>query len=188
MADISFLNPITVFTDIGGVAIDILTKRTENYENIITQNPIEDGSPSTDHITNLPPKISLSGGFSDIQIDTLTGTILNPLKAVKGLAKTQFDKLLEMYVSKETFELMDGLHLFKDMQFKSLKEVKDREGFSVFFEAEIWNIIKVELDANNGTINTDIDALDRFSVQWQSFVNAGGITSTDALESIGILA
>ncbi len=189
--DLTFLNPITILSSIGGaagVSIDILTKRVENYENIITQNPIEDGSPTTDHITNLPPKITLSGGFSDLRISNLVGTVALPSNASKGLAKTNFDKLLDLYVSRATFDVMDGLHLFKNMQFKNLKEIKDKEGFSVFFEAEIWHIIKVNLDVVSVPVETMFDALNRFVTQAQLLMQVGTITESYSLKDIGILA
>lgn len=188
MSDLRFINPITVFTDIGSISIDRLDKRTETYDNIITQNPIEDGSPTTDHITNLPPRINLSGGFSDIRIQNLIGTVLNPENAIKGLAKTQFDKLLELYIKKDTFQVMDGLHLFKNMQFKTLREIKDREGFSVFFEAEIWNIIKVKFDTVVRPIREGTDPEDRFKTQVHPLVQIGGINSPTSLLPLGILA
>ncbi len=189
MADPRFLNPITILADIGGLSIDVITKRVENYENIITQNPIEDGSPTTDHITNLPPKITLSGGFSDVRISNLLGTAFNPTNAFKGLAKTSFDTLLELYALKETFDVMDGLHLFKDMQFKNIQEIKDREGFSVFFQAEIWGIRKVNIGNNLVTIGGQLDSLNRQKVAAALNVQVGVVSTNDAvLSGLGILA
>ena len=43
-------------------------------------------------------------------------------QSFKGLAKTQFDKLLELKISRKTFKVMDGLHQFKDMLIKKEAE------------------------------------------------------------------
>jgi hypothetical protein len=189
MADFRFLNPITVLSDIGGISIDVTQRLEEDYEHIITQNPIEDGSPTTDHVTNLPPKINLRGGFSDIRITNLLGTILDPTAAIKGRAKTEFDKLLDLFVSRETFLVMDGLHLFKDMQFKRLQLLKEKEGFALFFEAEIWNIRKISLGlgASGPTIKSPSDSVDRFLVTPQLLTSVGAVSVKDSLQSIGVL-
>lgn len=189
MTDIRFLSPITVLSNIGGISIDITQKSGETYENIITQNPIEDGSPTTDHITNLPVKVQIQGGFSDIRISNLVGTTLATQNAIKGLAKTNFDKLLELYAERETFTVMDGLHAFKDMQFKTLQQTKDREGFSVFFEAELWRIIKINIDNTQArSVQNSIDATDRLLVAPQLLLQVGAISEPDSLEQLGILA
>ncbi len=189
MADARFLNPLTVLSKIGGIAIDITQRVNENYEHIITQNPVEDGSPTTDHVTNLPPKISIQGGFSDLSITNLVGPALDLTKAVKGRAKTEFDKLLDLFASRETFELMDGFHLFKDMQFKSLQLLKEREGFSIFFQAELWNIRKVSLDPGGllKTISSALDSVDRLVVTPQLLSTVGSVSVKDSLQSIGVL-
>jgi len=185
--DFRFINPITVLSDIGGYSVDVTTGVVENYEHIITQNPIEDGSPTTDHITNLPPKISISGGFSDLRISKLAGPALTQ-DATKGLAKENFDKLLQLYAERKTFDLMNGFHLFKDCQFKSLRLRKDREGFSIFFDAEIWVIIKVLLDSAFDIEFSAADALNRKKMNVQLLQQVGTVSTENSLVSIGVLA
>lgn len=187
MTDIRFLSPLTILADIGGISIDISQRIGEEYNNIITQNPIEDGSPTTDHIVNLPPRVTIEGGFSDIRLTNLVGAALDPTAAIRGLAKTQFDRLLELSLTRQTFDVMDGFHLFKDMQFKSIQLQKDRPGFSIFFVAELWSILKVEID----TVTTAIDSLnslDRTKVVTQLTLNVGAVSVSQSLQSIGVLA
>ncbi len=189
MADARFLNPLTILSKVGGIAIDITQRVNENYEHIITQNPVEDGSPTTDHVTNLPPKITIQGGFSDLSITNLVGPAFDLTKAIKGRAKTEFDRLLDLFAERETFEVMDGFHLFKDMQFKSLQLMKEREGFSIFFQAEIWNIRKISTATNpRANITSIIDSLNRLEVTPQLMLSVGAVTTKDSLQSIGVLA
>ncbi|MCK5601205.1 hypothetical protein KAR91_05030, partial [Candidatus Pacearchaeota archaeon] len=145
MADIRFLTPITILSNVGGINIDITRKRGEVYENIITQNPVENGSPTSDHIVNLPVKVTMEGGFTDTPTTSLVGPALSNL-SLKGRSKDLFDQLLKLNVTKETFDIMDGLHLFKDMFFKNITETKEREGFFVNFTMELWRIIKIKID------------------------------------------
>jgi len=197
MADFSFLNPISILTqfDLGaggfsGISIDITQKVTENYPKIITQNPIEDGTDTTDHITNLPPRIQIQGGFSDIKVTNLTGTTINGLAgdpSIRNRAKNKFDQLLELSISNRLFLLLDGFHLFKNVQFSSLQLLKDREGFSVFFQADLQVVNVISLSTSSRTIKT-IDALNRKIVSTTTLLTVGSTVEREtALASIGVL-
>lgn len=191
MTDIRFLDPITVLSTIGGISIDITERLAEDYTHIITENPIEDGSPTTDHITNLQPKIQIRGGFSDFRISSLVGPAVTQ-DAIKGRSKTEFDRLLDLFLSRDTFKVMDGLHLFKDMQFKNLRMIKEQEEFSVMFEAEIWNIRKVYVGGvSTARITSESDAQSRFIAAPQLLSTVGAVSTgefiSERLASIGVL-
>lgn len=188
MSDPGFLDPITVLSDIGGISIDITKRVSEEYDTIISQNPIEDGSPSTDHATNLPVKSVLQGGFSDMRISNLLGPAITQ-ESARGLAKTQFDKLLELKISRKTFKYMNGLHLFKDMLIKNLKYIKEKEGFSVMFEIELWNIrIIGSTEVKPSKLESTTDSLDRLKVVVQSPANIGSIAIAPDLTSLGVVS
>lgn len=195
MPDPSFLNPISVLTQFnpglsGGISIDITQKVTENYPKIITTNPIENGSPTTDHIVNLPPRLQIQGGFSDLKVTNLTGTTINSLTgdlSVRNRAKGKFDQLLELSLSNKLFTIMDGFHLFKNMQFSDLKLLKDKEGFSIFFQADIQGIKVVNLSSNTTAIKQE-DALTRNIVANATQLTVGATVEREAFASIGILA
>lgn len=186
MADPRFLNPVTVLADIGGVSIDVTTRVGEVYNNIITQNPIETGSPTTDHVINEPPRVTLEGGFSDMRISKLVGPVVTQ-EATRGRAKTEFDKLLDLYTQRKPFLLMDGFHLFKDMQFKTLTLEKDRPGFSIFFTAEIWNIVVVGIDESAKSIQSKEDSRNRLKVSAQGVLPVGGVPSKTSILPPGVL-
>jgi|GEM_PF-3196486 len=191
MPDPRFLNPITILADIGGISIDVTDRLEEDYDSIVTENPIEDGSPTTDHITNLPVRINLEGGFSDLVITNLVGPALTQ-EALKGRAKLQFDRLLQLKLKRETFYVMDGYHLIKDMVIKRLRLLKDKEGFYLNFAVELIQIQKVKVDnavsAPNGVVTELLDAYDRTKMSTQVLLSVGAISTTESLESVGILA
>lgn len=185
--DPRFLDPITVLSEIGGISIDITERLSEDYTHIITQNPIEDGSPTTDHITNLPAKIQIRGGFSDFRISNLVGPAVTQ-DAIRGRSVTEFDKLLDLFLRRKTFLVMDGLHLFKDMQFKNLRALKEEEEFSIYFECEIWNIRKVYVsNVKSQPLQSEEDSLNRFKVVIQPQSSVGAIGVRESLRSAGIL-
>ncbi len=147
MADFRFKNPITVLTDLGGISIDVTDGVVENYDSIVSQNPIESGSPVTDHVTILPVKITIEGSFSDIKISKLVGPIITQ-QAIKGLSKIGIDNLLLKFVDRKVFDIMNGVHAFKSMLFKSIQVIDDDPDFSLKFKAELWQIRKVSLVGN----------------------------------------
>jgi len=186
MPDPSFLNPISVRSSIGSIAIDIAQKVTENYPNIITENPIENGSPTTDHITNLPPKIQIQGGFSDIRVTNLVGSLL-PQDSIRNRAKNEFDKLLELNLKRTLFTVMDGFHLFENMFFESLQLLKEREGFSVFFQADMKGLQIIDLSKAGRKISS-ADIANRALVASTTLLTVGASTERPSLfESIGVL-
>jgi hypothetical protein len=196
MIDPTFLNPISILTQFdvggkvtggGGISIDITQKLTENYPKIITTNPIEDGSPTTDHMTNLPPRIQIEGGFSDLKMNALVGTAFS-LSSGRNRAKDQFDRLLELSISNELFSLMDGLHYFRNMQFSNLQLLKDREGFSVFFSADIQGIRVINIGLGTQSAISVSDVMNRAVIASTSLLTVGSTVDKNALETLGILA
>ena len=103
MTDVRFKDPIVVLSSIGGFEVDVVDRMNEDYEHIITQSPTEAGVPVTDNITNLPIKISIEGGFSDLKISNLLGTAFSP-ESIKGRAKMRGFESGVKY--SETFELV----------------------------------------------------------------------------------
>ena len=83
---------------------------------------------------------------------------------------------------------MDGFHLFKDMQFKSIQLQKDRPGFSIFFTAELWSILKVNIDSTVTEAIDEVNAFDRLKVVPQLLRNVGTVSTSASLQSIGVLA
>lgn len=187
MTDIRFLDQLTVLGSVGGISIDVIDKTVETYEHIITQNPTATGSPISDHIVNLPVKITIEGGFSDISISKLVGTVL-PTDSIKGRAKQQFDSLLTLFENKEVFTVFNGVHLFADMQFKSLQLTKDNDDFALSFSAELWSLILIDINGTGEPERNLADYAAKFRFK-RAILTAVGASSTNTkLRSLGVLA
>lgn len=187
MADPSFLNPITVLSTIGGIEIDVTDKLTENYPTIITENPIDSGSPTTDHVVNLPPRIQIQGGFSDLKISNLVGT-LGGLVSRRNRAKNQFDRLVELKTKRTRFDVMDGIHLLKDMLFENLQLTKDAEGFSLSFQADIKGIKVINLSPAKPETISPAQALNRKIIANSTLLVVGSTVERESLLSVNIVA
>ena len=182
--DFSFLDQTTDRVSIfqrgvenAAIAFDVTRRISEVYDNIISQNPIEDGSPSTDHITNLPAKISIEGGFSDFNISKLVGTAINQ-DAERGRAKQLFDRLKEIRDSREFIILVDGLHTFNNVQIKTLELLKETEGYSLSFRVEFWVILSIFLSPADKRTFDSSDAISRAVMSPQNTQQVGALSAS----------
>jgi len=184
MADPRFLNPITIFTDIGGIEVDITRKIEEIYTADLATFPIEEGTEITDHVVIKPVQLIVNGGFSDIRITKLLG---GSLTSARGRAKTAFDRLLSLFANQEVFDVMDGVHLFENMQFSSLNLTKDNPNYSYSFVAELRAIQIVETGAAFSFSSVDTgDPLQRTRLLASTIVQSG-VASTGTLDTFGIV-
>lgn len=181
MADFRFINPITILPEIGGITIDRTEKLSESYSNSITENPIESSAAVTDHIIRKPTMVSIIGEFVDTPSTNLTGSFTSFL----GTSKLKFDALLTLSVKKETFNFMDGVHLFQNFQFENITLIKENSEFSIKFQATLKQIIK---RATLGSTFSDLveREITRAAFIIPALLSTGAI-STREVEPFGIL-
>ena len=182
MPDFRFNDPLTVFASIGGISLDFTGKVQESFPVEVTENRVEGSASVTDHIINLPTRLSIEGEFTDTPLTKLVGSYAG----YKGLSKTKSDLLLQLRDEKEAFNVMDGLHLFEDMVFSNLTLLKDDSAYSVKISAELRQIIKVKSGLQN-----ILDLANSATTRLQYLIQVTesvGVFSTVDLSSSGILA
>jgi len=107
----------------------------KNFPNKVTNHPIEDGSPITDHIISEPKKITVSGVISDAsfffpaddtfsKVSTLSdGT--SKRVPVEGRAQKALDELEQIRDGREVFTLQTRNEIFEQMVFTSFSVPRD---------------------------------------------------------------
>lgn len=60
---------VSIKNDVGSIYFDAVFKENHDWKSTATSNPVEDGSPITDHIINEQDKLSLTGFVSNASID-----------------------------------------------------------------------------------------------------------------------
>jgi len=174
------------------IDIDVTRKIAETFPKIITQNPIEDGSPIVDHITNMPTRITIEGGFSDLKMTRRVGTpVLNHLftdtnlKSKRNRAVGQFNRLLLRSLGNQPNILMTGITKYKDVYISNLQRLKDREGYSVFFTMDLQVIRKLKVFEVNPA---NADATSRRTIAPVTLTTTGPTVASesDLLASIGL--
>ena len=107
----------------------------KNFPNKVTNHPIEDGSPVTDHIVSEPKKITVSGVISDASFffaadDTFSKVSTLPdgtskRVPVEGRAQKALDQLEQIRDGREVFTLQTRNEIFEQMVFTSFSVPRD---------------------------------------------------------------
>lgn len=161
--------PTTILSRVGVVDVDAVLTEKHRFDNLVTQHPIEDGSPVTDHIVNLPVTLDMEGRITDTPLSILasigsgaTGLIGSDLgvdpavlaagtavlgASLPGRAKLAYQELVALYVSRETFTVISGINEYLNMTFESLEFPRAaQDGRSLRFRASLRELIIVGVD------------------------------------------
>lgn len=162
--------PTIILSRVGVVQIDAVLNETHRFDNLVTEHPVEDGSPRTDHIVNRPVHLEMEGRITDTPtaISLLTGaagllgealevspevaaglsTLTLAGATLPGRAKLAYQELVALYVSRETFKVITGLAEYENMTFEKLLFPRQRQdGRSIRFRATLKELIVVGVEA-----------------------------------------
>ena len=182
--------PTVNLSILGVVQVDAVITERHRFENLVTEHPVEDGSPRTDHIVNLPVKLEMDGRItdtpSDLGLSLVSGAAgligsqigLDPAAValgsslinakLPGRAKSAYQELVSLYQRRTVFDVVTGLNVYQNMTFVSLIFPRARQdGRSVRFEAILQELIVVGTDPSsnaeriaNEVENTAVEPLD----------------------------
>lgn len=171
---LAFGLPTTILTNIAAINIDAVLSERHRYENLVTEHPIEDGSPISDHVVNKPVVVEMEGRFTDTPFSFLTsiasgaagllGANLGVDPAVvagatsligaslPGKSKLAFQELVALNVKRETFTVLTGIHEYENMIFQSLEFPRaPADGRSLRFRATLKEIIVIGVTAQTNS-------------------------------------
>ncbi|EPL9523834.1 phage baseplate protein [Acinetobacter baumannii] len=105
-----------------GLFADVVIEENHSDELVITEHPVEKGSPISDHCYKAPPEVTMKIGWSEsagrmngLIGNTFIGSDLSLLGIYQGLQALQGQRLI----------ISTGKRLYTDMLIKSLKNVTD---------------------------------------------------------------
>ena len=105
-----------------GLFADVVIEENHSDELVITEHPVEKGSPISDHCYKAPPEVTMKIGWSEsagrmngLIGNTFIGADLSLLGIYQGLQALQGQRLI----------ISNGKRLYTDMLIKSLKNVTD---------------------------------------------------------------
>lgn len=121
------MTAIAIGRSIGPVPIDVVVTETHESALTITRLPVEKGTDITDHAYLEPKKVKLDGA-----VGAFTAPGLAAGSPLGGRVLATFEALLRLQATREPFDLVTGLKVYKSMLI---------ENMSVSREARTANIL-----------------------------------------------
>lgn len=141
-------------TQIGQIALDVLTSEQIELPGEVTRYPTEDGSEMSDHIIIKSKTLAIEGRIMNSAFG-LVDTILNGVTTSTTKLADVIAKLEALRNERRLFEVTTGLGQYRDMAFEALSFSRtDTEGGQVSVSAKMVQVRKVQLrqaDVPRGT-------------------------------------
>jgi hypothetical protein len=139
---------------LGGLILDVLVSEEIELEAEVTRYPVEDGTIISDHITQGPERLRISGLVStaDVTAFAFVTSAVSLLRGEDGPGATKLvdaiDLLRSMHKARALVTVSTGQMLYEDMGFTRLKAVRsngDKGGNWLEINAELMKVRKVKL-------------------------------------------
>lgn len=137
-----------IVSRIGHVEIDAVLNENHQYDADITENPVEDGTIFSDNVILQPIRLEMTCRVTDA-----SPSLLNLRQA--GTADSAFKDLVTLQRSRETFDVVTGINVYKNMMLQSLSIPRESsDGRSLRFNAVLKEILIVgdEAETNRDRI------------------------------------
>lgn len=147
----------------GNIELDAVLQEEHEWNAEVTSNPVEEGSPVTDHVIEQSDKLRVSGFVSNTPV-TLSGSISQFLTGGSSAPKTQdvFDLLHELLKLKQPMTVYTKYRIYDDMVMTSVNIPRSASnGEALEFTVEFVHIRKVEtqlVDVPNGISRKKVDS------------------------------
>jgi len=148
------------------ITFDAVVQESHEHRNLITENPIEDGSIVSDHKTKLPFVLNMSGLLTDTPIAKnipLFGAIFSS----EGRARKLMDDIVNVDNENVLFTIITGMKAYKNLLFEELTPQRGSEDSGIRFQAKCKQIQAV---SKSGEFFTDVSS----DVQHTAFGIIGG--------------
>lgn len=105
---------------IAGIVPDVVISETHSDEVVVTEYPVDSGSPMADHAYKKPADLTLSFGWSDSSTllnSVLSGSIFKGVRTTKDI----YEKFLELMNARQRINVSTGKRKYKNMLIVSLR-------------------------------------------------------------------
>lgn len=118
---------------IGDIAIDVFVEEEHTKEATVTNNPVEDGSIASDHISLEPDTLHIEGFIG-----------VNPLAGGESRVLDVDQALATLHDSRELVTIVTGLRVYDDMAITEYKVTRNKEmGQALSFSLSATKVRKV---------------------------------------------
>lgn len=120
-------------TSVSGLEMDTTMTEVHKYTAVSTTYPVESGQQVTDHIYNLPTKVTISGIVTDTPVNIFSE---------RNRSIRVFNALVEIHRKREVVTLITGIKQYKNMVMTTLNVPRDiQTGQSLTFNMEFQQVI-----------------------------------------------
>ncbi|WP_423196796.1 Phage tail protein [Cupriavidus sp. H19C3] len=128
----SILDLITMVPKkIGPITIGVELEESHLDEVQITEHPVEKGAEINDHAFKRQPELTLKCGWSNSQFSALAGALQSIFQGGElpkaDYVSTVYSQLLALQETRQPFDVVTSLRIYRDMLFKSLAVTKDQK-------------------------------------------------------------
>lgn len=118
---------------LGTIIPNVVVEEVHTDTLTITDHPVEQGAPITDHAFMNPAELSMRIGWSSssLALDSVVSSVVDSVKAGKLTApkiktvRDLYEDLLKLQASRKPFDVSTGKRLYKDMLIKSISTTTD---------------------------------------------------------------
>lgn len=118
---------------LGGIIPNVVVEEVHTDTLTITDHPVEQGAPITDHAFKNPAELSMRIGWSSssLALDSVVSSVVDSVKAGKlttpkiKTVRDIYEDLLKLQASRKPFDVSTGKRLYKDMLIKSISTTTD---------------------------------------------------------------
>jgi len=118
---------------LGTIIPNVVVEEVHTDTLTITDHPVEQGAPITDHAFKNPSELSMRIGWSSssLALDSVVSSVVDSVKAGKlttpkiKTVRDIYEDLLKLQASRKPFDVSTGKRLYKDMLIKSISTTTD---------------------------------------------------------------
>lgn len=175
---------------LGTIIPNVVVEEVHTDTLTITDHPVEQGAPITDHAFKNPAELSMRIGWSSssLALDTVVSSVIDSVKAGKlttpkiKTVRDIYEDLLKLQASRKPFDVSTGKRLYKDMLIKSISTTTDASSENALVVSVVLRqVIIVQTKAaklkaeNQKTPAKTAPAVDRGVIQPRMAETAGSV-------------
>lgn len=125
---------------IGTIAVDVPLREVHNDTFVVTQHPVESGTPVADHYFANPKLVEMTCGFSD------------STAGYEGYVQEVYDSFIALAATREPFDVSTGKRMYQNMMIADISVITDPASeYALFLTVRLQEVIITSTDGGSDT-------------------------------------
>ena len=136
----------TADRSVGGIVFDVTVREVHSDESVITVNPTQSGTPTSDNVFDQPSIIEIVAGSSD------------STAGFPGYARQVYEDLLALRATKQVFNVYTGKRAYASMLFGNIMVTTDETSeFTLMVTCRLQQVLMTDVSGTGMTAATQAD-------------------------------